>query len=59
MMEMLCRLGIPWWLTFEKSTTLKQWFLHYKFLQCWIMAEFILEEFANDSKLMKVAAISK
>ena len=51
-MEMLHRLRIPLWLveTFKKSTTLKQQFLDYKFLQCQIKAKIVLEEFAKELK---------
>ena len=63
MMETLCRLQIlvgSQNLTFQKSTTLKQWFLlHYKFLQCQIMTNIILVKFAKELKLIKVVAISR
>ena len=63
MMETLCRLLIlvgSQNLTFQKSTTLKQWFLlHYKFLQCQIMTNIILVKFAKELKLIKVVAISR
>ena len=44
---------------FEKSTTLKQWFLRHKFLQCLIMAKIDIEEFAKKLKLMKIVALAR
>ena len=44
---------------FEISMTLKQWFLNYKFMWCYIMMKNVLEEFAKELKLTKVVAISR
>ena len=44
---------------YEKSTTLKQWFLYYKFLQCLIMAKTDLEQFVKELKLIRVVALAR